>query len=105
MNFSDIMAGEVAEESAGRLDYKGKMILAPMVKVDNLGYQSYFWSPVNCQRPREYFQSQNKQAPSPRLVSFSIFDFLISFCNIIFQVGTAPFRVLALHYGADIVYR
>ena len=22
-----------------------------------------------------------------------------------FQVGTAPFRVLALHYGADIVYR
>ena len=42
VNFSDIMAGEVVEESAGRLDYKGKMILAPMVKVDNLGYQSYF---------------------------------------------------------------
>jgi len=45
------MAGVGVEESGGRLDYRGKMILAPMVKV-----------------------------------------------------GTAPFRVLALHYGADIVY-
>ena len=103
VNFSDIMAGEVVEESAGRLDYKGKMILAPMVKVDNLGYQSYFWSPVNCQRRNISNLKRNRS--SPRLVSFCIFGFLISFCNVIFQVGTAPFRVLALHYGADIVYR
>ena len=28
-----MMAGEGVEESGGRLDYRGKMILAPMVKV------------------------------------------------------------------------
>ena len=28
-----MMAGVGVEESGGRLDYKGKMILAPMVKV------------------------------------------------------------------------
>ena len=28
-----MMTGEGVEESAGRLDYRGKMILAPMVKV------------------------------------------------------------------------
>ena len=31
--FPDMMAGEGVEESGGRLDYRGKMILAPMVKV------------------------------------------------------------------------
>ena len=31
--FSEIMAGEGVEKSGGRLDYRGKMILAPMVKV------------------------------------------------------------------------
>ena len=31
--FADMMAGEGVVESGGRLDYRGKMILAPMVKV------------------------------------------------------------------------
>ena len=42
--FADMMAGEEVAESGGRLDYRGKMILAPMVKVILLfKKQSHTW--------------------------------------------------------------
>ena len=48
-----MMAGEGVAENGGRLDYRGKMILAPMVKVILLFKQSHTWvcSVVNFKWP------------------------------------------------------